>query len=173
MNVVHRPVFFIGMMGAGKSHWARQLAAHFSVLFFDTDHMIEKKASKTIADIFKEDGGEERFRNYEKQLMEEMQWPERCFVSCGGGFPCFHDNMNKLLQAGRVVWLNPDVEELVNRIWYEKQKRPLVAESESREELRARVIKILGQREETYRKAHITLDLPVPTLQDLLNALKT
>jgi shikimate kinase len=173
MNSLHSPVFFIGMMGAGKSHWARQLAAYFSVPFLDTDHLIEKKARKTIADIFKEDGGEESFRNYEKQLVEETQWPERCFVSCGGGFPCFNDNMNKLLQAGRVVWLNPDVEELVNRIWYEKQKRPLVAASENREELRARITKLLGQRAEIYQKAHITIDLPVPTLQDLLNILKT
>ena len=161
------------MMGAGKSHWASQLAAYFGVHFFDTDHMIEKNVGKTIADIFKEEGGEERFRNFEKQLMGETQWPESCFVSCGGGLPCFHDNMNKLLYTGRVVWLNPDVEELVNRIWYEKQKRPLVAASENREELRERVTKLLVQREDIYCKAHITIDLPVPTLQDLLKALKT
>lgn len=173
MNSLHSPVFLIGMMGAGKSHWARQLAAHFGVPFLDTDHMIEQKAEKKIAEIFREDGGEAKFREYERLLLEQTSWPKVCFVSCGGGFPCFHENMDKLLRAGKVIWLNPEADELVNRIWNEKQKRPLVASSESKDELKIRITDLLGKRAEFYQKADVIIDLPVPKLKDLLDALET
>ncbi len=161
------------MMGAGKSHWGRQLAAHFGVPFLDTDHMIEQKTGKKIAEIFRENDGEAKFREYERLLLEQTSWPKVCFVSCGGGLPCFHGNMDKLLEAGKVIWLNPEADELVNRIWNEKQKRPLVASSESREALGARIVDLLNERGEIYQRAHVTLFIPVPKLQDLLDALET
>ena len=47
-------------------------------------------------------------------------------AGCGGGAPCFYDNMSFMKQQGLTIWLNPSVEVMVKRLEKKKEKRPLI-----------------------------------------------
>ena len=59
------------MMGSGKSSIGRTLARLLRRKFVDTDPLIEKKAGKSISDIFKENG-EDKFREIEAKVIDEI-----------------------------------------------------------------------------------------------------
>jgi shikimate kinase len=158
MHKITRRFFFIGIMGAGKSHWARKLGAHYGMPVFDTDDMIEEASGQTINDIFAGPKGEERFREMERKLLQETHWPDAAIISCGGGLPCFHHNMDFMLQSGIVVWLNPPVDELTKRLWKEKSHRPLLHSIENIGELANRLHGFLYERRPFYERAHIIID---------------
>ncbi len=51
-------IFLIGMMGSGKTFWAKKLSKKMKVGSYDLDFLIESHEEKTIAEIFAEDGAE-------------------------------------------------------------------------------------------------------------------
>ena len=144
-------------MGAGKSYRAQKLSTFFEVPWFDTDVMIEQEAGKTINEIFLEEAGEVKFRQMEHDLLVRYPWPNSCIVSCGGGMPCFHDNMEKMLEAGLVVWLNPEISMLSERLWKETSHRPMVVNSLTREALEERLTDLARVREHFFKKADIEI----------------
>jgi shikimate kinase len=158
MYRINKPVFFIGIMGAGKSYLAKMLGTHYGVPVFDTDFMIEEASGLTISAIFAGPKGQERFREMERKLLQETHWPEASIVSCGGGLPCFFNNMDFMLQTGMVVWLNPPVSELVSRLWKQKSHRPLLSSLKSEEELAQKLRDLLNDRKQFYARAHIIVD---------------
>lgn len=157
MGKLNQRVLLIGMMGAGKSYRAQKLSSFFDVPWFDTDVMIEQEAGKTIREIFEEKGGEARFRLMEKELLDTYPWPEGCIVSCGGGMPCFHNNMEKMLELGLVVWLNPGIAMLTERLWKETSHRPMVVNSSTREALEERLTDLYTVREPFFKRAGIEI----------------
>ncbi len=142
-------------MGAGKSYCAHQLGEYFAVPVFDTDSLIEKQAGKTITEIFTQPDGEMYFRELERDLLRQKIWPEGCIISCGGGLPCFFDNLQYMQDHGMVIWLNSDVNLIAKRLWKEKSLRPLVSASASPAELEQKIREILTKREPVYSLAHI------------------
>src|SRR5438046_2352109 len=66
-----RNLALIGFMGTGKSSVGRLVADLLHFTFLDTDHVIEARAGKSIADIFAQDG-EPAFRNWERRIVEEL-----------------------------------------------------------------------------------------------------
>jgi shikimate kinase len=158
--------FLIGMMGSGKSHFAGLWSQQAGFPFFDTDVLIEKQVGKSIADIFEEDGQVD-FREREARMLRETDWPEACFIACGGGLPCFHQNMDYMLQQGRVVWLNPPVAALATRLWHQKAHRPLIADMPSAYHLEIRLQELLDQRKSFYEKAHLILIDPPEDFRNL------
>ena len=79
-------------MGAGKTTIGRVLARELGLDFYDLDWYIEDRFHKKIPDIFAEQG-EEGFRDIERKMLHEVAEFENVIVSCGGGTPCFFDNM--------------------------------------------------------------------------------
>jgi Shikimate kinase len=65
------PIFLIGYRGTGKSTVARHLAERLGYDSVDADAEIERRAGKSIAAIFAEDG-EAIFRDLESQLVVEL-----------------------------------------------------------------------------------------------------
>ncbi len=153
-NIIPK-IFLVGIMGAGKSYCAKKLGEYFAVPVFDTDVLIEKKQGETISDIFSKPNGESQFREMERELLQETEWPTGCIVSCGGGLPCFFNNMDFMLKHGLVVWLNPAVTILANRLWTEKSKRPLVTACATPQELAGRIENLLASRKPFYSRAQI------------------
>ena len=151
-------IFLIGIMGSGKSYWAKRLGLHYGAPAFDTDHMIEEAAGQTIPEIFSGPKGQERFREMERKLLQETHWPEAAIISCGGGLPCFHHNMDFMLKAGRVIWFNPPLVEITRRLWKERDQRPLVSSVESMGELASRINGLLHERKPFYERAHLAFD---------------
>ncbi|MEI9956913.1 MAG: shikimate kinase [Ferruginibacter sp.] len=116
--------FLIGFMGSGKTHWGRLWAAHNNLRFFDLDHVIEKEEQRTIAAIF-ETEGEDYFRKKETEVLQQLSVQENCIISCGGGTPCFNNNMEWMNEHGTTVYLSATVNDILKRVINEKDHRPI------------------------------------------------
>jgi shikimate kinase len=158
-------VYLIGIMGSGKTYWGKLLAQSLDLPFVDLDEFVSEREGKSVATIF-EESGEDYFRQMETSALRSIKLAEPVVIACGGGTPCFHNNMDFMLHHGIVVWLNTDTEVVVDRIWKAKHKRPLIAKAETKEEVTALINSIVEKRKQWYGLAHITLtgstiDLPV------------
>lgn len=147
-------VFLIGMPGCGKSSLARYLAHQFHRPYFDLDRMIEQQEQASIQQIFAE-RGEEGFRITESVLLRHYAFPSDAIVALGGGTPCFHNNMDWLLQHGTTIYIQTEVEVLVERLWHNIAHRPLLEGCRSKEDLRQKLTNILIQRNPIYIRAHL------------------
>src|SRR6516225_3206005 len=117
-------IFLIGFMGSGKTHWGRQISAKLNLPFYDLDTVIIGREHKSVADIFAEKG-EEYFRYVEKETLEQLSSEQDSFIlSCGGGTPCFFNNIEFMKKNGKVIWLNTSVDILKQRLLKERQTRP-------------------------------------------------
>ena len=112
---------------------------------------------KTVPQIFAE-RGEEGFRKIEYNMLHEVAEFEDVIISCGGGTPCFFDNMDYLNQQGQVVYLKADPEVLYKHLQMARVERPLL-KGKSHEELLAFIKEQLEKREPFYTKARYTLDV--------------
>ncbi len=108
-------IFLIGFMGSGKTHWGRLLGEKLGVRFFDLDEQIIVHAGKPVTQIFAEEG-EEHFRLLEKEVMYLITESHDSFVmSCGGGTPCYFNNIDYMKQAGTVIWINTPLQTLFKK----------------------------------------------------------
>ena len=149
-------IFLIGFMGSGKTHWGKQLAAHLMLPFFDLDACIIEQEKKSVAEIFTE-FGEEYFRRKERKTLEALTETHPAMIlSCGGGTPCFFNNIGFMKKNGTVVWLNTPVENLLERLLKEKTHRPLIKEIPD-EELKSYIIRKLNERRMYYQQADVTV----------------
>lgn len=117
--------FFIGLMGVGKTFWAKKLSSHFHLLFFDLDDLIENSEQKNITEIFAEKG-ENYFRKKEAEILRTTASYQKVIISTGGGCPCFFDNMKWMNEHGITIWIDEDLETVSERLKEEKQQRPLI-----------------------------------------------
>lgn len=143
--------FLIGFMGTGKSYWGKQWAAANGIAFYDLDEEIEKKEGQKIAQIF-DTKGEGYFRKKEKEMLHSFFEKDHFILSCGGGTPCFFDNMTKMNQHGITIYLKTDVDELVKRLLKEKALRPVISNVKD-DMLKDFIIDKLKGREAFYQKA--------------------
>ena len=139
-------LFLIGFMGSGKTHWGQLLAGKMDLPFFDLDAVIEQREKASITDIFAE-RGEEAFRYIEKEVLEKLVGAQKDFIiSCGGGTPCFFNNIGFMKQKGLVIWLNTQIDTLVNRLLKQKNSRPLLKKLADTELKQYIISKILRRR---------------------------
>jgi len=147
----------IGFMGAGKTHWGKQVANRMGLPFYDLDELVVAHEGKSIADIFTENG-EEYFRMCEKQMLEELvEKEDSMIISCGGGTPCFFNNIDFMKRYGIVVWLNTQVEVILQRLMKERMHRPLLKDIKD-EDLRNHIIRKLNERRMYYEQADVIID---------------
>lgn len=118
-------VFLIGMMGSGKTFWAERLKKKLKVPAYDLDNLIELMDERSIAEMF-EQSGEEYFRKEEAKMLRLFKEKNQFILSCGGGTPCFSDNMNWMNKNGISIWLDEPLEILAERLDSEKNNRPLI-----------------------------------------------
>lgn len=148
-----KPLFIIGYMASGKTTFGRALARKTGRGFIDLDFYIEQRFRKTIPQIF-EERGEEGFRKIESSMLHEVGEFDDVIISCGGGTPCFFDNIDYMLSRGDVVLLEASVERITERLVINNSRRPLMR-GKSREEITATVTAGLASREQWYSRANI------------------
>lgn len=153
MTQFRPPVFIIGYMASGKTTFGRALAKATGRDFIDLDFYIEQRFRKPISRIFA-DEGEARFREMEKAMLQEAGQFENTVIACGGGTPCFFDNIDFMLQAGTVVFLEASVDRMVQRIIVNNSRRPLMA-GKAPDEIRQAVVDGLSVRNPFYLRANI------------------
>lgn len=154
-------------MGAGKTTIGKALSKELGIIFYDLDWYIENRMRKTVSQIFAE-RGEEGFRKIEYNMLHEVAEFEDVIISCGGGTPCFFDNMDYLNQQGQVVYLKAEPEVLYKHLLMAKVERPLI-KGKSQEELLAFISDQLDRREPFYSKARYTLDVSLMDSYDKIN----
>ena len=148
-------IFLIGFMGCGKTTLGKKLAKHLNYNFIDLDSYIEKTTNKTITEIF-ENKGEKTFRIVEKESLMEICKKDNLVIATGGGTPCFFDNMQKILDSGKAIYLKMEIEDLLERLETEKNQRPLI-ENKSAKELENFIRNKLSEREYFYKKSNYIL----------------
>ena len=144
-------------MGAGKTTVGKDLAKTLGVTFYDLDWYIETRMRKTVKQIFDE-RGEEGFRQIEHNMLHEVAEFENVVISCGGGTPCFFDNMEYLNQQGETIYLQATPEVLHQHLKMGKGVRPLLL-NKTPEEVDAYIREQLEYREQFYLKAKHILDV--------------
>ena len=156
--------FLIGFMGSGKSTLGKAVQADGKIPFIDLDDYIIVRAGKPIAAIF-EEGGETLFRKLEREALNSILEAEarHLLIACGGGTPCFEDNMERMNQAGSTIYLKTPVEELARRLLPQKKHRPLIRDL-SDSELLDFIRQLLEKRESYYLQAKYQLE---PKQQDI------
>ena len=148
-------IFLIGFMAAGKSTIGRALADRLGFDLVDTDIVIEERMCKPLAEVVAT-RGEEFFRSLESTLIDEIIASDRgnIVVACGGGMPCFGDNMAKMLTHGTVIYLQSSEEALFDRLLGDKQHRFLIC-NKNADELSEYIRTTLALRSRYYCKADL------------------
>lgn len=145
-------------MGAGKTTVGKDLAKQLGVPFYDLDWYIENRMRKKVKDIFAE-RGEDGFRIIEKNMLHEVAEFEDVVIACGGGTPCFFDNMEYMCGQGDVVYLRGTADVLFRHLKMGKGVRPLLL-GKSDEELMEYIQENVVKREEFYMKANHIVNIP-------------
>lgn len=150
-------VILIGYMGAGKTTVGKELAKALGVQFYDLDWYIETRMRKTVKQIFDEKG-EDGFRKIEHSMLHEVAEFENVVISCGGGTPCFFDNIDYMNQQGDTVYLQASPEILYQHLQMGKGVRPLLL-NKTPEEVKVFIREQLAYRDQFYLKANHILDV--------------
>ena len=150
-------IIIVGYMGSGKTTVGKALSKDMGIPFYDLDWYIESRMRKTVAQIFAE-RGEEGFRKIEYNMLHEVAECENVIISCGGGTPCFFDNMDYMNGQGETVYLKASPEVLYGHLKMGKTERPLL-KNKTPEEMQVFIAEQLEKREPYYSKAKHTLDV--------------
>ena len=152
-------IVLIGYMCAGKTTVGKALAKELGRTFYDLDWYIEERFHKKIPQIFAEEG-EERFRDLERRMLHEVAEFENIVLSCGGGTPCFFDNMEYMNSITETFYLKATPDTLCSHLAMSRGERPLL-KGKSPEELRTYITEQLDARSHFYEMAHHVVDVNI------------
>lgn len=150
-------IILIGYMGSGKTTVGRQLAMALGTQFYDLDWYVEERYHRRIPQIFAE-RGEEGFRELERRMLHEVAEFENIVLSCGGGTPCFFDNIQYMNSLAETVYLKARPDVLAMHLRMGRTERPLI-KGKSPEELTAYIEESLRVRTPYYEQARHTIDV--------------
>jgi len=164
-------LIFIGYRGTGKTTVARKLAERLSIPAFDSDPEIKRRAGKSIADIFAQDG-ETVFRDWEESVIAEiLASPHPLVLATGGGAILRETTRKRLRQSGRVIWLTATPETILYRITSDaasETMRPNLTALPMHEE----IVTVLEQRKSLYAEtAHAIIDTDCRTIDEIIDVI--
>lgn len=162
-------IFLTGFMGSGKSYTGRRLSEALGIPFVDLDNWIETQEGQSIQAIFNA-SGEAAFREIEREALHQMIEYGQAVIACGGGAPCFFDNMEWMNRHGITVYLQTPVDDLCRRLLPEMAHRPLLKGLDE-QALPGFIGEKLALREPYYLQSQVVATLP-GALEEMLVALK-
>ena len=148
-------IYLIGFSTSGKSTLGKIIAEKLNYQFIDLDEAISQQQGKSINALFDE-FGEEGFRKIEQQLLVNKQFLTETVIACGGGTPCYSDNIDFLLRKGTVIYFEVDEAILLERMVNNTAERPLF-NGKTKEEIAIHIANLLNVRKEFYERASITI----------------
>jgi shikimate kinase len=157
-------ILLVGLPGSGKSTVGRQLARRLQVPFVDSDHAIEARLGCSIREYFEREG-EERFRDVEEAVIDELTLHHVGVLSTGGGSVLRPKNRENLRNRGQVIYLKSSPDELFRRLRHD-MNRPLLQVADPLSRLRD----LFEMRDPLYREtAHFILETGRPSVATLVN----
>lgn len=163
--------FLIGMPAAGKTHWAAKLAKAYDLQFIDLDVFVTTQEKASIPALFAhygESGFREREHKHLKQLINTTTTDT--IIACGGGTPCFNENLQLMSGSGTVIYLQADVPYLVGNLNSSEEVRPLLR---GRGDINVYLEGLLQQRKRFYEQAHYILqtkDISLVTFDEIITS---
>ena len=158
----------VGLPGSGKSTVGRQLARRLSLPFVDSDHAIEQRLGCSIREYFEREG-EDRFRDIESEVLDDLSQRDDGVLSTGGGSVLRPANRERLKSRGQVFYLRSSPEEVFRRLRHD-QNRPLLQVADPLGRLR----ELFELRDPIYREAaHYVIETGRPTVATLVNMIVT
>lgn len=148
-------IYLIGFSTSGKSTLGKIIAEKLNYHFIDLDEAISQQQGKSINALFDE-FGEEGFRKIEQQLLVNTLFLTETVIACGGGTPCYSDNIDFLLRNGTVIYFEVDEVILLERMVNNTAERPLF-KGKTKEEIAIHIANLLNVRKEFYERANITI----------------
>lgn len=151
-----KPIFLIGFMGSGKSTLAEALSNATGLEYIDLDTYIECRFHANVREIFAREG-ETGFREIERQMLREVSAFEDVIIACGGGTPCFFNNMDLMNRSGLTIFLRTSHARLLERLKLGRTRRPLIA-TMTDDQLSDYITTALANRMPHYSQAAATFD---------------
>ena len=158
----------IGYRATGKSTLAKPLAERLGWAWIDADVELERRAGRTIREIFDTDG-EPEFRRLERETLVDLLSQDSLVIAAGGGAILNPDTRQDFKDAGPVVWLKASVDTIEQRLYGDVttvERRPNLTSSGGREGIE----RLLSEREPIYSDtATLTIqtDEPLPGQTDI------
>lgn len=159
----------VGLPGSGKSTIGAALALRLGRPFLDFDVEIARRCGQTVAEIFAQ-RGEAFFRDQERRLTDEIVEQGTgtpLVLSPGGGWITNRSLVARLRPFARIILLRVSPEVALARMGASVSVRPLLAEGNALERLRA----IAAARESAYSAADIAVNAETIAPQQLVDKL--
>jgi shikimate kinase len=159
-------VSLIGLPGSGKSTVGRQLARRLQLHFVDSDHVIEQRIGCSIREYFEREG-EERFRDLEESVIDDLTQTHHGVLSTGGGSVLRPLNRERLRSRGQVIYLHSSPDEVFRRLRHDSD-RPLLQVNDP---LR-RLSQLYAVRDPLYREtASLVIETGRPSVSALVSSI--
>lgn len=149
---LRRPVALIGLMGCGKTTVGARLAELIGAPFRDADAEIEAAAGMSVPEIFTK-FGETAFRDGERRVIARLLAAGPLVLATGGGAYMAAETRVAISAAGAAIWLDADLETLVQRT-ARRRHRPLLNAGEPR----AILAGLMAARNPVYAEAEIRIE---------------
>jgi len=157
-------LFFVGLMGAGKTTVGRTVARRLNYPFFDSDHELEARCGVRIPIIFEHEG-EAGFRDREAHIIAELASRQGIVLATGGGAVLRPENREVLRANGTVVYLRASPHDLWLRTRHDRN-RPLLQTQDPKGRLEA----LYAERDPLYREvADFIIETGKPSVAQLAN----
>jgi shikimate kinase len=163
-------VVLMGYMGSGKSTIGKELATILNYRFIDLDDYIVTKEKNSVLNIFKTKG-EIYFRKKETDYLKELiNSSDDLVLALGGGTPCYGNNIE--LMTGHInvasFYLKLSIPLLTERLFNEREKRPLISHLNSEDQLLEFIGKHIFERVAFYNQAQFTIQTDYKSQQAVL-----
>jgi shikimate kinase len=162
MNAADVNLYLVGFMGTGKTTIGRAVAHRLGFHLLDSDHEIERREGKTIADIFAQEG-EMAFRVMERMFVESGHPATRTVVACGGGLVVQPGMLDLLRARGVVICLHASLATVLERTSRHRH-RPLL----NVQDPAVRIRTLYVAREPIYKRAGTVILTDARPLVDII-----
>jgi XRE family aerobic/anaerobic benzoate catabolism transcriptional regulator len=164
-------IALVGLRGAGKTTLGAKAAEALQLPFFELDREIERISGTALGSIL-ELYGQQAYRRYELQALQELLAAQpRFVVATGGSLVSETATYELLLRSCFTVWVRTTPEEHMRRVLAQGDLRPMAGSQQAMDDLR----RILEERSELYGRADLVLDTtgvkPEKSVRELLKAI--
>lgn len=159
-----RRIALVGLRGAGKTTLGAALAKARNVPFFELDREVERGSGTALASVI-ELYGQQAYRRYELQALEELLAKhERFIVATGGSLVSETITYELLLRSCFTVWVRTTPEQHMQRVLAQGDLRPMAGSQQAMDDLR----RILDERSDLYGRADLSIDTTGKTIEQSL-----